>query len=257
MEERVMHRQGGSIVGDNPASALADGASSATASSVGDRAFAGELAMARREIATLRSINARLVRQLAELEQREAHAQHLADRDGLTGLYNRRKMLNLLDSTLEAARNTGSRVGLLFIDLDGFKRVNDLHGHAAGDQLLVTVAARISARVRQGDLVCRYGGDEFVVILPNVADMSAVEEVAGSIARRAALPYRLNGREMRVTAAVGVAVYPDAAQTAEALLQRADQSMYRAKGAWTDPRLLGGAVPARRCDDAQQRAIIR
>ena len=206
---------------------------------------------ARREIDTLRSINAHLVRQIAVLKRREAQALRLADRDGLTGLFNRRRLLELLESSIVDAARHGRRVGVLFIDLDGFKGVNDAHGHAVGDQLLITVAARIAGRARHGDCVCRYGGDEFVVILPRVADRAGACHVARSIAKRVALPYRIDGIELQVSAAIGVALYPDGASDAAELLRLADESMYRVKSRPTQPDGLFERLPApmRRCDD--------
>lgn len=211
----------------------------------------GSLCEAQREIDTLRSINAHLVRQVVRLRVSEAQAQRLADRDGLTGLYNRRKMHGLLDHAIADATLNELRVGLLFMDLDGFKEVNDEHGHGVGDRLLMAVASRIGGRTRTGDLVCRYGGDEFVVILPRVADTMSVLQVADSIARRVALPHRIDGIELRATAAIGVAIFPDQAESAAELMQLADASMYRAKAEWTDPALVSGASPppARRRDD--------
>lgn len=205
------------------------------------------------EIDTLRSINAHLVKQVRDLKKSVAHAQSLADRDGLTGLYNRRKMAELLDASLAEARSQDRKAGLLFIDLDGFKSVNDAHGHTAGDELLMTVAARISARVRAGDYVCRYGGDEFVVILPNLTQTSALRFVADSIARRVALPYRVGTVDLCVTAAIGAAVFPDEAQSPEALLQCADQWMYRMKADGDDRTELPGPAPARRREDRVKR----
>ncbi len=150
-----------------------------------------------REIDTLRSTNAHLVRQIETLKRRQAQAQRLADRDGLTGLYNRRRMVELLAASISDASQQRQRVGLLFVDLDGFKGINDDYGHAAGDKLLITVAARIAARTRTGDFVCRYGGDEFVVILPRVADLAAAQQVAQSIRKKVALPYRIDGADLR------------------------------------------------------------
>jgi diguanylate cyclase (GGDEF)-like protein len=210
---------------------------------------------ARREIDTLRSINSHLVKQIEVLKRREAQALHLADRDGLTGLYNRRRMFELLEASIADADRQGQSIGLLFIDLDGFKGVNDAHGHAVGDQLLITVASRIAGRARHGDFVCRYGGDEFVVILPRVADRAGAGQVVRGIAKRVALPYRIDGVELQVSASIGVALYPDGAPDAAELLRLADESMYRAKLRPTEPGDLfeGPPAPMRRRDDRPRR----
>lgn len=211
------------------------------------------LAEARRELRTLRLINAQLVRQIGESRLREAQALSLADRDGLTGVYNRRRLLELLDEALSTASQQNQRVGLLFVDLDGFKGINDVFGHAVGDKLLSIVASRLAARARAGDSVCRYGGDEFIVILPKVADLAAAQKVADTIAKRLAMPYRIDGNEVRLTAAIGISMFPDEAQSTAALLRLADESMYRVKSRWT-PALDGqrrkaSSIPARRRDD--------
>jgi len=210
------------------------------------------------EIDTLRSINGRLLRQVAELTEREAQAQQQADRDGLTGLFNRRKLGEVLETAVADALTHGQRVGVLFIDLDGFKGVNDAHGHSVGDKLLTTVASRITARARTGDFVCRYGGDEFVVILPRVADMAAALQVADSIRNRVALPYRIDGSELRVTAAIGAAIYPDQAAGSVKLLELADESMYRVKMHAADPLRGVEAISAqtRRRDDKVKRRTL-
>jgi diguanylate cyclase (GGDEF)-like protein len=201
---------------------------------------------ARRELETLRATNARLVRELAALKEREAQAQRLADRDPLTGLYNRRRMRELLEAAIGEAALQSQYVGLLFIDLNGFKGINDEYGHAAGDKILTTVASRIAARVRTGDLVCRYGGDEFVVVLPSVPDGAAVTRVADTIRERVALPYWIHGNEQHLTAAIGESMYPHDGDSAEALLQRADQAMYRLKARLAHPMLSLGTTPYQR-----------
>jgi diguanylate cyclase (GGDEF)-like protein len=184
---------------------------------------------ASREVAHLRMVNARLMRELAALQLRAAEALRLADRDGLTGLYNRRRMLELLNGAIEEAARQGKCVGLLFVDLNGFKAVNDFYGHSAGDRILTTVATRISARVRTGDIVCRYGGDEFVVVLPSLPDTDCLARVADAVRDRVALPYWIKGHEQHLSAAIGESVYPRDGVDADTLLHRADQNMYKRK----------------------------
>lgn len=198
------------------------------------------------ELAALRTINAQLMRELAELKVREAQAQRLADRDGLTGLYNRRRMFELLESAIAEAAQQWQCVGLLFIDLNGFKAINDEYGHAAGDKILTTVALRIGARVRTADIVCRYGGDEFVVLLPSVPDAAAVSRVADIIRERVALPYWIQGSEQHLTAAIGESLYPHDGQSADALLHHADQAMYRLKARLSRPLVSLGSAPIQR-----------
>jgi diguanylate cyclase (GGDEF)-like protein len=239
--------EGFAEVAEVPATPAAPPIVRGTKSAVAPQTFA--------EIATLRSINARLLREIEVLKRREAHAQQLADRDGLTGLFNRRRLSELLDQAISDAARDRHALGLLFVDLDGFKRVNDHYGHAMGDELLVTIAGRIATRARTGDVVCRYGGDEFVVLLPRVPNRAAALKVASTIRSRVALPCRLDGQDLRVTAAIGVSMYPEDGHTAERLLRRADQLMYRSKASATDlsdAHSLSSA-PRRRQDDKSKR----
>jgi diguanylate cyclase (GGDEF)-like protein len=203
------------------------------------------------QLATLRSINARLLQEIDVLKQREAHALRLADRDGLTGLYNRRRMSELVAAAIDEAERKGHQLGILFVDLDGFKRINDHYGHAAGDELLTTVAGRIASRARTGgDLVCRYGGDEFLILLPRIPGRDAALEVAATLGARVALPCRVAGEELRVTAAIGVSVFPQDGRTAAELLERADAEMYRVKGAEPDAAAaMMARQPRRRSED--------
>jgi diguanylate cyclase (GGDEF)-like protein len=200
----------------------------------------------RREVAALRMVNAHLIREIARLKQREAQVQWLAERDALTGLYNRRRLLEQTEAAItEAARNQ-QRVGLLFIDLDGFKAINDEYGHAVGDKILIAVGARIAGRVRTGDIVCRYGGDECVVLLPRLVDTQDAIKVADMIRSRLAGQYFIDERALRMSAAIGVAVSPDNGESAQDLLQRADEFMYREK---SRGRVNNTQQPSRRRED--------
>jgi diguanylate cyclase (GGDEF)-like protein len=197
----------------------------------------------RREIETLRATNALLMREIAALKEREERTQRLAHRDDLTGLYNRRRMRELLDLAIAEAARHRRCVGLLFIDLNGFKSINDEYGHAAGDRILSYVATRIAGRVRNGDIVCRFGGDEFVVVLPSVPDAAAVAQVADAIRERVALPYWIDDNEQHLTAAIGESMYPHDGDSADVLLHRADQTMYRLKTRLTRPMVSLGSTP--------------
>lgn len=161
-----------------------------------------------------------------------ARQQHyLANHDSLTGLYNRAAFQSRLGKSLAQARHNAGSVALLFIDLDGFKRVNDMEGHRAGDEVLRIVAQRLAATVRAGDTIARLGGDEFLVML----DHEVTREVTDGIGQRiiAALhePMRVEGRELHIGASIGVAVHPPLEGEIDALMNRADQAMYAAKRA--------------------------
>ena len=197
-----------------------------------------------REIERLRAVNAHLLRELTAMKAREAETQKLAERDGLTGLYNRRRMLELLESAISDAVLQDLHVGLLFIDLNGFKPINDKYGHGAGDKILTTVATRISARVRTGDICCRYGGDEFVVVLPGVPDPSPVSRVADAIRERVSLPYWIGNDQVQLTASIGESMYPYHGENAALLVHRADEAMYRVKSRIVRPPPASKTLPA-------------
>ena len=155
--------------------------------------------------------------------------ERLALRDSLTGLANRSLLSELLDAALRSTVRTGSSVALMFLDLDGFKEVNDTLGHSGGDAVLLEVAARLSAAVRDGDAIGRFGGDEFVVVCTDT-DADAAAEIADRI--RAAIAAPLHSTTLPLTASIGVAVCgADAAgsTTIDQLLIAADGAMYRAK----------------------------
>jgi diguanylate cyclase (GGDEF)-like protein len=160
--------------------------------------------------------------------QRDYQANH----DELTGLLNRKLLATRSSEALARAGMEGARAGFLLIDLDrstGLKQVNDTLGHAVGDRLLKTVAHRLTQSVRPGDVVARLGGDEFAVLLPSVREATAAREVASRLRAALAEPVRLEAMTFQVEASVGIAIYPDDADTFEQLLQRADVAMYVAK----------------------------
>ncbi len=156
--------------------------------------------------------------------------EHAALHDALTGLPNRKQFMDRLERALEVARRSGERVGVAFIDLDGFKTVNDTHGHEIGDRLLAEIGRRLSAVVRGSDLVARVGGDEFCAILSGITDPATARAVGQRILEALQPALELDGRSTTVTASIGIALYPDHATEPEILLRHADDAMYRIKG---------------------------
>lgn len=156
-------------------------------------------------------------------------AQHLADHDELTGLPNRSVLRDRLSQAIAQAARQHKQVGLLLLDMDGFKSVNDRLGHATGDKLLQRVAQRLLTCIRGADTACRYGGDEFVILLPEVGGGESVAEVARKLRAQLDPPYVVDGHTIEVTASIGVAVYPADGDSQNELIRRADLAMYRAK----------------------------
>jgi diguanylate cyclase (GGDEF)-like protein/PAS domain S-box-containing protein len=169
-----------------------------------------------------------VVRDLRDRHAAQARIHHLAHHDALTGLPNRMSFMERLARQIDQARSTGKSLALLFVDLDHFKRVNDSLGHLIGDQLLQTVAARISASLRAGDVVARFGGDEFIVLLGD-ASRDDVGQVAHKLLRAIELPVEAEGRDLSVTPSVGIAMFPHDGATPTELIKNADTAMYIAK----------------------------
>lgn len=151
--------------------------------------------------------------------------------DALTELPNRNLFWERLDQSLRRAKRGNQQVGLLWVDLDGFKAVNDNLGHAAGDELLRQAAIRLNSRVRDSDTVARMGGDEFTVILPDVASQDAAVQVAEDLTVLLAEPFPLGSSTGLISASIGVTLYPSHADDVETLVQYADKAMYAAKNA--------------------------
>jgi len=159
----------------------------------------------------------------------EARIWRQANYDGLTGLPNRSLFLDRLAQAVQQGRRDGRHFAVMFLDLDGFKAVNDTLGHAAGDQLLQEAAKRLEQSVRASDTLARFGGDEFVVILPAIQGREDPARVAGKILEQLARPFDLEGRPAEVRGSVGIALFPGDAEDGAALLQCADQAMYEVK----------------------------
>lgn len=171
-----------------------------------------------------------LRRDMESAQEAKRQSDYLAEHDALTELPNRILFLRRLGEVIELANQTGTVVSVLFIDLDGFKPVNDRYGHATGDMVLRVVARRIRANVRAVDLVARLGGDEFVVAAEfDQRHMSSVERLRKILTETIAALIGLDANELSVTASVGTAIYPFDAQDAAELIRVADQRMYEAK----------------------------
>ena len=152
-----------------------------------------------------------------------------AELDVLTRLPNINIMLDRLSHAITNAKRCGGRLALLFIDLNKFKQINNTFGHAVGDQVLKTAADCMTRSVRESDTVSRHGGDEFVVLLEKISELSDVSHIVGKIFLALGAPNRIGPHAIRLTASVGISLYPDDGDDAEILLTRADSAMYTAK----------------------------
>jgi diguanylate cyclase (GGDEF)-like protein/PAS domain S-box-containing protein len=179
----------------------------------------GETALG--EVIVFRDISAR--------KEHEEAIRKLAYRDDLTGLPNRISLLDRFQLELAHARRGRTGLGVMYLDLDGFKGVNDVHGHEAGDQVLKVTARRLASTLRAGDTVARLGGDEFVLLLPAVSSEEEARCVGDKLVAAIEQPIDWHGAQLRVSASIGLALFPLDGDEPETLLRRADKAMYRAK----------------------------
>lgn len=179
--------------------------------------------------AELATANRRLQAEIQERLQAEKQIRHLADHDALTDLPNRRLLQDRLQQAMAAARRSGKQVAILFIDLDSFKPINDMLGHRVGDLLLQAVAKRLRNLLRAVDTVARIGGDEFVLVLPEMQSQTSAGGAAQKILNALVQPYPIEDHMLTVTPSIGISRYPDHGSNTDLLISRADDAMYQAK----------------------------
>ena len=180
---------------------------------------------------------------VTERHQHQQHIEHLASHDSLTGLYNRAKFMECLVAEVALARRQQGHLAVLYLDLDGFKPINDTHGHGAGDQVLVWVGQTLRRVARESDFVARLGGDEFAVLQRGIDDYEQAVVLAQRLADALSQPWVLGKLQVQVGASVGIALYPEHGGDPEALLAAADQAMYLVKSGNRESGSL--AVPQR------------
>lgn len=174
-----------------------------------------------------------ILRDVTERELAEEKVWHNAHHDLLTGLPNRRLFLDRLKQEIKHAKRSGRPVAVLFMDLDGFKQVNDSLGHEAGDRLLADVAERLAGSVREGDTIARLGGDEFTLIVTGASRRADIERVARTVIDTLTEPFEIMNQPVPISVSIGISIYPQDATTPAALLGTADQAMYKTKQSGT------------------------
>lgn len=170
-----------------------------------------------------------IVRDVTERKLVERKIKHMAHHDHLTGLPNRSLFIDQLEHAIKLAKRHNHKTAVLFLDLDGFKQINDTLGHEAGDRLLIEVAARLKTVIRESDVAARMGGDEFTFVLNDIGTHENAAAVAQKIIDTLSEKFNLKGHESQIGGSIGVALHPDDAEDHEALLRKADEAMYVAK----------------------------
>ncbi|HKU80051.1 MAG TPA: EAL domain-containing protein [Rhodanobacteraceae bacterium] len=164
----------------------------------------------------------------AELRYAQARIRHLAYFDSLTGLPNRTHLRGQFEQALATARYAGQPIAVVFFDLDNFKEINDTAGHSVGDDVICAAAQRLGQHMREDDILCRFGGDEFLLLMPNI-DAAAAEVLTGQLMEQLCKPVEVEGRLLDIAASAGFSMFPDDAQDAENLVREADTALFRAK----------------------------
>ncbi|MET0084938.1 MAG: EAL domain-containing protein [Sedimenticola sp.] len=170
-----------------------------------------------------------IISDISAIRESEKRFEHLAHHDPLTQLPNRLLFNASLDHALKRAHREKCRVGVMFLDLDNFKPINDGLGHPVGDIVLQSVARRLASQVREKDIVARLGGDEFAILMEDTIDPQGVSDVAGKILSSFEVPFQFDGKELHITATIGISLYPEDGRDVTTLIKNADAAMYRAK----------------------------
>jgi len=178
---------------------------------------------------TLKKTNAELQNRLSEIDQLQEKLREQASRDALTGLYNRRYLDNTLERELARCKREGLPLALIMIDIDHFKRINDTYGHQAGDEMLRRLGETLNSMARTEDIACRYGGEEFLLLMPKMSLATAQERAEKLRAAFAAMKVPFGDFRLQTTLSIGIAIYPGHGKSVDALVQCADLAMYRAK----------------------------
>jgi diguanylate cyclase (GGDEF)-like protein/PAS domain S-box-containing protein len=170
-----------------------------------------------------------LEEQIEERKKVEAELEFLANHDALTGLPSLRLCKDRLERSLAAARRSTQMTAVMFLDLDGFKKVNDTLGHESGDQVLIATAKRIQQEMRETDTIARIGGDEFIIIQSDLSKIRDVKTIATNIIKKVSQPVLIDQNEVVVSASIGIALYPGDGATSDELMRAADKAMYEVK----------------------------
>ncbi len=180
-----------------------------------------------------------------ELAQYSKQQQELALHDPLTGLPNRRLLEDRIATVLQHAARQQTKAAVMYLDLDGFKAINDTHGHACGDEILKLVAQRLVGCSRKEDTVARVGGDEFIIVMGDIGTLSDAQEPACKLIEAVSEAYQVNGLTLQLSTSIGIALFPDDAGAVEALIASADSALYEAKRSGKNRCCTSQSLPAR------------
>jgi len=178
-----------------------------------------------------------------ELAQYSRAQQELALHDALTGLPNRRLLEDRIETALQHANRTHAKAAIMYLDLDGFKAINDTYGHAYGDEILKMVSQRLLATSRKEDTVARLGGDEFMVVLGDIHSLADAQGPAAKLVEALCEPFFINDLTLRLSTSIGISIFPDDAESVDALISIADYALYEAKRAGKNRYCSTGSAP--------------